>query len=52
MAKLLQPEEVIYMHRAGLTHAVDIVPREVNKHDVLGPILLGCKQLCAPLFIL
>ena len=45
MAELLQPQKMINMYCGGLAYTVDIVSREVDKHDVLCAVLLRRQEL-------
>ena len=52
MAKLFQAHEMIHFHCLGLADPVDVVPRKIDKHNVLRTILFGVEQLSAQLLVL
>ena len=47
----LNPHELGHLDGIGFTHAQQIVAREVNEHEVLGPFLLVGEQILLVLLI-
>ena len=52
MAEVLQSHQVVNFDRLGLADPIDIVPRQIHQHDMLGPIFLGRQQLRTKLLVL
>ncbi len=42
---LLQREQLLHHHAAGLGHPRQVVPQQVHDHHVLGTVLLALLQL-------
>jgi hypothetical protein len=52
VAELLELHEVVDLDGLGLAHAVHVVPREVDEHDVLRAVLLAPEQRAPELLVL
>ena len=42
MAELLDRHQVIHLDRSRLTRTIDVVPGEVNQHDVFSTVFFRC----------
>lgn len=47
VAELLHLEEMIDVYRLWLAHAVDVVSRKVDQHDMFCAVLLRVEQFCS-----
>jgi hypothetical protein len=45
VAEFLDLHQAVDVDRLGPAHAVDVVPCEIDEHDVLGAVLEGSEQL-------
>lgn len=52
MAEPLQAHKVFDLDRLGFTHAVDVVTREIDQHDVFRTVFLRVEQFLAKPLVL
>src|SRR6266481_7366691 len=51
VAVALDLHEVCYANGTKFCHATNVIPREINKHDVFGPLLRVSQQLSGVGFV-